>query len=116
MAYYYRKSHSDYQDLPPFRGDCITQDQRKQIEFIYPKQGEHIYLTKNFYSDLQPFIAKASTSSANKTLFWYLNKQYMGTTRQFHEMEIRGNSGVNYLTITDEEGHTQTIEIYIEKE
>ncbi|MGG5507698.1 MULTISPECIES: penicillin-binding protein 1C [unclassified Myroides] len=115
MAYFYRKTHSDYQDIPPYRSDCSTQDQLKKIEFIYPKHGEHIYLTKNFYSELQPFIAKASASSANKTLFWYLNEQYIGTTKQFHEMALRGNTGINYLTITDEEGHTQTIEFYIEK-
>ena len=116
QAYFYRKSHSDYQDLPPFRGDCAPQDQLKKIEFIYPKHGDRIYLTKNFYSALQPFIAKASTSSANKVLFWYLNEQYMGTTKQFHEIAIQGKEGVNYLTITDEEGHTQTIEFYLEKQ
>ncbi len=116
MAYFYRKSHSDYQDLPPFRGDCAPQDQLKKIEFIYPKHGEHIYLTKNFYSEVQPFIAKASASSANKALFWYLNEQYIGTTSQFHETAIHGKEGVNYLTITDEEGHTQTIAFYLEKQ
>ncbi|WP_413511528.1 penicillin-binding protein 1C [Myroides odoratus] len=115
MAYFYRKSHSEYQDLPAFRTDCITQDQFKKIEFIYPKHGDHIYLTKNFFSELQPFIAKASSSSANKTLFWYLNEQYIGTTKQFHELAVYGNPGINYLAITDEEGHTQTIEFYIEK-
>ncbi|QQU02979.1 penicillin-binding protein 1C [Myroides odoratus] len=116
MAYFYRKSHSDYQDLPPFRADCGPQDQLKKIEFIYPKHGEHIYLTKNFYAELQPFVAKASTSSANKTLFWYLNEEYIGSTRQFHELAIHGKTGINYLTITDEEGHTQTIEFYLEKQ
>jgi len=116
QAYFYRKSHSDYQDLPPFRIDCIPQEQLKKIEFIYPKHGDHIYLTKNFYSELQPFIAKASTSGANKTLFWYLNEQYIGTTKQFHELAIHGQVGINYLNITDEEGHTQTIEFYLEKQ
>lgn len=114
MAYYYRKSHSDYLDLPAFRPDCIGQATNKKIEFIYPKHGDKIYLTKNFYSDVQPFIAKASTSSANKTLFWYLNEQYIGSTTQFHEMAIKGSNGVNYLSIADEEGNTHTIQLIIE--
>ena len=116
MAYFYRKSHSDYQDVPAYRGDCAPQQQQKKIEFIYPKHGDRIYLTKNFYSQLQPFIAKASTSSANKTLFWYLNEQYVGSTKQFHEMAIQGQTGINYLSITDEEGHSQTIEFSLEKQ
>ena len=114
MAYYYRKTHSDYLDVPPFRTDCVGQTNSKKVEFIYPKHGDKIYLTKNFYSALQPFIAKASTSSANKTLFWYLNEQFIGTTKQFHEMAIRGHEGANYISISDEEGNTHTIQIFIE--
>lgn len=112
QAFYYRNHHINYTDLPPFRADCIAQN-ASQLDFIYPKHQMTIYLTKDFNSKLQPFIAKAAASTGNKTLFWYLDNNYLGTTTNFHEFEIKTTTGTHRLSITDTNGNEKMIEIYV---
>lgn len=111
MAYFYKKYHSDYQTLPPFREDCLQTNELNTIEFIYPKHKDVIYLTKDFYSQLQPFIAKAATNNPDKTLYWYLDKQFLGETTLFHEQSIKAEPGEHYITIVDADGNSKTIQI-----
>lgn len=112
QAFYFKNYHINYVDLPPFRADCLAQN-TSQLDFIYPKHQMTIYLTKNFNSNLQPFVAKAASSSGNKTLFWYLDNHYLGATTNYHEFEIKAATGTHRLSITDIQGNEKMIEIYI---
>lgn len=114
MAHFYKRHHSDYKDLPPYRPDCIDYSTQNTTEFIYPKHNDLIYLTKDFYSNVQPFIAKAATSNPAKTLYWYLDEEYLGETSLFHEQAIQADPGIHYLTIVDADGNTKTIQITLE--
>ncbi len=111
MAYFYKKYHSEYISLPPFREDCVQTNGLNTIEFIYPKHGDVIYLTKDFYSQLQPFIAKAATNNPDKTLYWYLDQEFLGETDMFHEQSIKAAPGEHYITIVDADGNSKTIQI-----
>ncbi|WP_430614051.1 penicillin-binding protein 1C [Flavobacterium sp. JP2137] len=112
QAFYYKNYHVNYIDLPPFRADCLAQN-TAQLDFIYPKHQMTLYRTKDFHSNLQPFVAKAAASSGNKTLFWYLDNQYLGATTNFHEFEIKTTTGTHILSITDTHGNEKAIEIYV---
>ncbi|MTG96876.1 MULTISPECIES: penicillin-binding protein 1C [Myroides] len=113
MSYYYKNYHSDYKDPPPFREDCDQSGEKNTIEFIYPKHGDVIYLTKNFLSELQPLIAKAAVNTTDRNIYWYLNEEYIGSTTIFHEMPIQTTPGKHYLTIVNSLGASKTIEIEI---
>ncbi|KZE75998.1 penicillin-binding protein 1C [Myroides marinus] len=114
MAHFYKRYYTDYKDLPPFREDCIGANNQTATEFIYPKHNDVIYLTKDFYSKTQPFIAKAATNNPIKKLYWYLDEQYLGETSMFHEQSILTEPGSHYLTIVDADGNSKTIQITIE--
>lgn len=113
QAFYYKNYHVDYVDLPPYREDCITHN-ASQLDFIYPKHLMRLYLAKDFRSELQPFVAKAASSSGNKSMFWYLNEEYLGATTNFHEFEILAPTGTHRLSIMDTYGNEKMIEIYVE--
>ena len=104
MAWYYKNSHVDYKSLPPYRDDCGAQ-QQAAMDFIYPKTNSKIYLTKNFNSKLQPVVFKVACANKNTKLFWYVDKEYKGSTQTFHEMQIEANSGIHYITVVDEKGN-----------
>ncbi|MDR0229792.1 MAG: penicillin-binding protein 1C [Flavobacteriaceae bacterium] len=114
IAFFYKKYHSEYKDLPPFRADCIDKNAIKNLEFIYPKHENKIYLTKDFNSQLQPLVAKAATNNASNTLHWYIDETYIGSTTYFHEQPIMAKPGKHLLTITDSDGNSKTIEIEID--
>ncbi len=112
MEWYYKNSHVEYKPLPPFRNDCQA-TQIANMDFIYPKTNSKIYLTKDFNSNVQPVIFKVACTNKEAKLFWYIDKQFKGTTQTFHEMQITANSGFHYITVVDEKGNeiSQKIEI-----
>lgn len=114
MAYYYAKQQSTYKPLPPFREDCAQTVKRPPV-FIYPKHLAKIYLAKDFQSTIQPFVAKAATSSPTGLLHWYLDSNFIGTTSHFHELSIKTSEGTHLLTLVDAEGNEATISFEIEQ-
>lgn len=104
MEWYYKSKHADYKVLPLFRADCQGA-QASGMDFIYPKDYySKIYLTKNFNGLVQPVILKVAHSQTNMKLFWYANKEFLGTTETFHEMPLNLKSGSYIITVTDENG------------
>ncbi len=104
MEWYYKNSHVGYKLLPPYRSDCQIL-QKGTMDFIYPKTNSKIYLTKDFNSNVQPVIFKVACSNKDTKLFWYVDKEFKGTTQTFHEMQIAANSGFHYITVVDEKGN-----------
>jgi penicillin-binding protein 1C len=104
MEWYYKSFHVDYIPLPPFRGDC-ARSQQTSLDFIYPKNNSKIYLTKDFDSSLQPVIFKVAYANRDRILYWYLDKNYLGETKTFHEKEIIATTGIHYVTVADEFGN-----------
>jgi penicillin-binding protein 1C len=115
MEWYYKNQHIEYQQLPPFRQDCMA-TQVTAMDFIYPKANSKIYLTKNFNSQLQPVILKVAHANREIKLFWYVDDVYKGETKTFHEMPVIANSGVHYITVVDELGNEIRRKIEIVRE
>ena len=114
MEWYYKNSHVGYKTVPPFRPDCQAL-QQANMDFIYPKNNSKIYLTKDFNSNVQPVIFKVACANKDAKLFWYIDKQFKGTTQTFHEMQITANSGFHYITVVDEKGNEISRKVEIVK-
>src|SRR5690554_514177 len=101
MEWYFKSKNADYMVLPPFRENCLPTE-NYQMDFIYPKADSKIYLTKNFESKVQPIILKVAHSNPKSTLHWYLDRTYLGQTKDFHDMPIEAKTGIYYITVVDE--------------
>jgi penicillin-binding protein 1C len=112
MESYYKNSHINYYSLPPFLADCAP-TQQKIMDFIYPRTISKIYLAKDFKGKTQSVILKVAHSNSKAKLFWYLDNQYLGETKTFHEMAILAKTGKHYITVTDDLGNeiSRNIEI-----
>lgn len=104
MEWYYKSQHIDYRLLPPYRSDC-SGTQSGTMDFIYPKAGAKIYLTKDFNSRVQPVVLKVAHPQREKKLYWYVDKVYQATTQTFHELAIAPTSGFHVVTVVDEDGN-----------
>jgi penicillin-binding protein 1C len=105
QEYYYAKKHPEYQKPPPYRLDCSLESEEKMMQFVYPKNTTKIYLTKNYAGQLQGTIFKLAHKKKKHTVFWHLDQEYIGSTQDFHELELRPNLGKHTLTVVDEQGH-----------
>jgi penicillin-binding protein 1C len=104
MAWYYKNQHIDYLPLPPFKEGCGN-NESPAMDFIYPKGNSKIYLTKNFNSELQPVILKIAHTNPEAILYWYVDNEYKGSTKTFHEMPILPKNGIHYITVLDQNGY-----------
>ncbi|PCE62945.1 penicillin-binding protein 1C [Sediminicola luteus] len=104
MEWYFAKNQAQYQILPPFQKGCEVVD-ASPMAFIYPAAQSRISLTKDFDGEINPMVARLAHSDYDSEVFWYLNSDYVGHTKQYHEMELWPKTGAHTLTATDAEGH-----------
>lgn len=113
MAYYYRKNHPEYQKIPEFRLDCLQEASTELISFLYPTEKTKIYLPVDIDGERESVIFKATHQNPKSTLYWHLDRQYLGSTVDIHSMSIQAERGRHTVTLVDELGNqiTQVFEI-----
>ena len=113
MEYYYKRTHPLYRTLPPFRNDCrATSD--APMEFIYPRTGSRITLTKNFEGKINEVVIKIAHSKPETEVFWYLDETFLQRTQNFHEIGIRPSIGIHRITAVDALGNEVSVKVKIE--
>ncbi len=115
QEYYYRDYNTDYQPLPQFKPGC-TPPQSRAIEIIYPSHNEVLFLPKGFSGVREKLVFRAAHTDTDATLYWYVDKEYIGMTQTHHTMSIDADAGAtgmgtgkHLLTIADEKGNTRRI-------
>lgn len=104
QAYYFKNKNPFYKQLPPFRNDCIESSDIS-MEFIYPNQQSTIYLPKDFDGKTNDLILKVAHSKPELEIHWYIDSEYIGSTKDIHEMAVLPTSGKHIITVTDELGN-----------
>ncbi|WP_165931714.1 penicillin-binding protein 1C [Pseudobacteriovorax antillogorgiicola] len=103
-AHYFRRYHSWYKGTPPFRKDC--NDSLSAVEvmsFIYPFPSSNIYVPNDF-GGRSATVFKVAHKQSKQTLEWYLDREYLGKTKLFHEMAIDPKPGRHRITVVDLQG------------
>ncbi|MDP5229541.1 MAG: penicillin-binding protein 1C [Cellulophaga sp.] len=113
QEFYYKKSHPLYKPLPPFRNDCIALNS-PTMEFIYPKNGGKIILAKNFDGNKNELIFKLAHAKPETKVFWYLNSTFVKETKDFHEIALLPDAGIQTISVVDELGNEAKIRITVE--
>ncbi|WP_055436138.1 penicillin-binding protein 1C [Lacinutrix algicola] len=114
MEYYYKSKNPFYKTLPPYRNDCIG-NQQISMQFIYPKDNSTIFLPKDFDGKINALILKITHSKPETKVFWYLNSQFIGETNGIHDLPVIPNEGKHTITVVDEFGNEITKSIEISK-
>jgi penicillin-binding protein 1C len=113
MEYYYRARNYQYRTLPPFRNGCGINDKSSPMEVIYPKEDAKIYIPLEADGTRGRMICNAAHSRPGAKIFWHLDDQYLGQTRDFHQMAINAEAGNHVLTLVDGSGATVKIRFNI---
>lgn len=103
-AYYYKTKNPFYMPLPKLRMDCMG-EQQVTMDFIYPKTNNSIFLPKDFNGETNDLILKIAHSKPESSVYWYLDEQYLGTTKNIHELAVIPKVGEHLITVVDEFGN-----------
>ncbi|MDR1202135.1 MAG: penicillin-binding protein 1C [Tannerellaceae bacterium] len=108
QAYYYRNYHIDYIPLPPIRPGC-EQEQFRQLDIIYPEHNSSLYLPKGFTGELERFVFRAAHTRPEAVLYWHIDDEYLGETKDNHQMACQLSAGKHILTLVDSWGNQRKI-------
>jgi penicillin-binding protein 1C len=76
------------------------------MDFIYPKAYTQIFLPKDFNGKTNDVIFRLAHGTPETKIFWYLDKTFIGTTKNIHEMAIHPKkAGKHIVTVVDEFGN-----------
>lgn len=115
--YYYKNKNPAYTPPPEFRADCKLNDEQVSMEFIYPAHFTKIFIPVDFDGKINGTIFRIAHKNPQKTVYWHLDNQYLGLTKDFHEMELKPSSGKHRIVLVDEDGIRleQDFEIVLKK-
>ena len=116
QQYYYEQRHPGYARLPAWMPGCAGTSGQKPISLIYPVNVSKIYLPKNQAGEINPIVLRAAHRSPAETIFWHLDKQYLGETRGTHSMSLVIAPGKHVLTCVDQEGNSVSAEFEVVSE
>ena len=74
----------------------------------FSKNTEKIYLPLEYNGELGKVVFKVAHSLDDVSIYWHLDEQYIGQTKEFHELAIQPSIGNHKLTLIDEKGHQLT--------
>jgi penicillin-binding protein 1C len=116
QAYYYKRAHPEYMELPGPNPACNKHSLDKAynpLALIYPAEKSKIYLPKDGDGTIQHAVFKAAHDQKNAVIHWHLDNKYLGSTQELHTMKIQALEGNHSVLIVDQYGNEarQTFDI-----
>ena len=109
VSHYYKRSHPNYENIPPASKDCEQGDQ-SVLAIIYPQDRAEIIIPKNFDQEYEKVVVEATHNNENAQLFWHLDNTYVGTTLEIHQLALDIKPGPHQISILDEQGNLVKVE------
>ena len=75
------------------------------MDFIFPKSKAAVYHPKDFDGNTNEVILRIAHTNPETTVHWYLDSQYLGSTKQYHEMPVLPKPGQHSITVIDQYGN-----------
>lgn len=104
LAVEYEKRHPEYRPLPPWRADCVPEEDAGRLSCSYPEEGAEIYIPLELDGSRGRMVAEAADADPRALIDWHLDGRYLGRTRGEHRMAILCGAGSHRLTLVDGSG------------
>lgn len=103
-AHYHARRDPTYAPLPDWHPDCATAPTDRRMAFIYPNVSEKIHLPTDFDGKRNGAIFRVAHTEPRASVHWHLDGDYLTTTTERHELELRPEPGRHTVTLVDSEG------------
>ncbi len=107
--WYYHQTHPSYRMLPPYKPGCAPPDAQHVIAFIYPRPGTRIFVPRGANGKKEKVVFEVSLQNPRTTLYWNLDNQYLGATKDKHQLAFIPPPGRHQLTVTDQNGNSRSM-------
>jgi penicillin-binding protein 1C len=108
QEWYYRTKNLDYKPLPPIHPRCLSSENQRQMELIYPQQNLTVVLPRQLDGSQGQVVFHAAHRRRGAVIFWHINQQFIGKTEAPHRIPAAPTAGTHRLTLVDDAGNTIT--------
>ncbi|MGB4205725.1 MAG: penicillin-binding protein 1C [Bacteroidales bacterium] len=105
MEWFYRMHHPGYQDLPPWHPDCKSTQENNPMQLIYPSGNIQAMIPRELGGKMGKIVLQAVHSDKDAVIYWHLDGEYLGFTKNEHNFAISSGTGLKHLVIVDENGN-----------
>ena len=109
METHFRRLRADYRPPPPYRPDCraaVGSAGSASLSFVYPREGAAVYVPVEMDGAVGRVVFEAAHRDPAARVFWHLDGEYEGETRDIHQMALAPRPGPHVLVLVDEGGET----------
>lgn len=106
---YYKFNHPNYKVLPDFKPECLAKISDKAIALLYPKANSKIYVPVEIDGKTGRTVFEAAHRNINTKIYWHLDDNYIGETKEIHQMALNPSVGKHKLMLVDENGIAVTV-------
>jgi penicillin-binding protein 1C len=99
--------------LPPHNPACPGERKELALQILYPKDGARLYVPRDYGGVFQKVTLRVAHSRREQTLFWYLDNQYLGLSRERHVKAVTLKRGEHCLEVMDERGNTERVRFFV---
>lgn len=106
QEFYYRRKFVSYMGLPPFRKDCVQGTSAPAMDLIYPKLNARIFIPRDMQGNPGNAVFELAHHNATATVYWHLDGEYLGATKNIHHLPVNPPTGKHKLTLVDDLGQS----------
>jgi penicillin-binding protein 1C len=103
QAWYYKKFNTNYTEPPGYLAGCVP-EMSESMEMIYPRKFTRIFVPVEINGEPGKVIFEAAHQNPEAKVYWYLDQEYIGETRQNHQMGIFPAAGFHQISLVDSQG------------
>ncbi len=101
---YYKFNHPNYKILPDYKPECLAKIMDRSIAVVYPKAGSKIYVPVEIDGKTGKTVFEITHRNINTKVYWHLDENFIGETKEIHQMALNPTIGKHKLTLVDENG------------
>ena len=102
-AWYYRKNHPNYGARPKWAPGCGVENV-EMMSLVYPRGGRQLHLPRDLSGTQKPVVFEVAHAELGRTLHWYLDDAYVGSTDRHHQQPLTPKLGEHRLLVVDDLG------------
>lgn len=105
--WYFKQKNPFYKPLPPFMKGCENEN-FNNMGVIYPKEYTKIFIPREITGKQGRVVFEIVHRIPNSTIYWHIDNTYIGSTKNYHRMELNPMAGIHIMTLVDERGESLT--------
>lgn len=103
METYYQRKNASYIPPPPFLEGCNNTPET-DMTFVYPWDNTTIFVPRVARGEREKCVFEVTHRRPEAIVYWHINGQFVGETRQIHQLMADPPEGEHTVTAVDERG------------